>query len=108
MDAKAGFFALAVAAALVMVSAMLSEDAMAQADDVAAQVDTAPVETDETAQIEALNHPVPMQKPAVAERPAKSNLDQSAVRAAPVVSTPRPTRASTRAIALPKILGSYR
>jgi hypothetical protein len=106
MDAKAGIFALAIGAALVM--AMLSDDAMAQADDLTVQVDTPPVENDVTARDEAMEHPVPMQKPAVVERPAKSNLNQSAVRAAPVASTPRPTRASTRAIALPKILGSYR
>ncbi|HUE44847.1 MAG TPA: hypothetical protein VMO81_01235 [Aestuariivirgaceae bacterium] len=67
------------------------------------------METDVAAvQDEAVEHPVPMQKPAAVERPAKSDLNQSAVRAAPVTSTPRPTRTSTRAIALPKILGSYR
>jgi hypothetical protein len=134
MDAKAGFYALAVSAALVMASgAMLTNDAMAQADDVtvqgdaapvqtdanveaaaqaddvAAEVDEAPVESDVAAvQDDVVDRPVPMQKPAAAERPAKSNLNQSAVRAAPVKSSPRPTRTSTRAIALPKILGSYR
>ena len=110
MDAKAGFYALALSAALVMASgAMLSDDAMAQADDVAVQVDAAPVETDVAAvQDEAVEHPVPKQKPALVERPVKSDLNQSAVRAAPVTRSPRPTRTSTRAIAVPKILGSYR
>jgi hypothetical protein len=109
MDAKAGFYALAVSAALFMASgAMLSDDAMAQADDVAVQVDEAPVENDvAAAQDEAVVQPVPKRKPAAAERPAKSNLNQSAVRTAPVARSPRPTRTSSRA-ALPKILGSYR
>ena len=122
MDAKAGFYALALSAALVMASgAMLSDKAMAQADDVAVQEEEASVEEasveaavatpqadDETALDEAVERPVPKQKPAVAERPVKSDLDQSAVRAAPVTSPPRPTRTSIRAIAVPKILGSYR
>jgi hypothetical protein len=96
MVARSGFYALALGAALVMVSgAMLSDDAMAQVDDA-------------TVQDEAVVQPVPKQKPAVAERPVKSDLDQSAVRAASVRSSPRPTRTSTRAIAVPKILGSYR
>jgi hypothetical protein len=110
MDARSGVYALAVSAALVMASgAMLSDDAMAQADDVAVQSDATPVETDVAAvQDEAVDHPVPKQKPAVVDRPVKSDLNQSAVRAAPVTRSPRPTRTSTRAIALPKILGSYR
>ena len=96
MVARAGFYALALSAALVMASgAMLSGDAMAQAEDV-------------TVQAEEVGQPVPKQKPAVAERPVKADLDQSAVRAATVRSSPRPTRTSTRAIAVPKILGSYR
>ena len=123
MDARAGFYALAVSAALFMASgAMLSDDAMAQADDVAVQIDEASVETDAAAdrpdeapvendvaavQDEAVVQPVPKRKPAAAERPAKSNLNQSAVRTAPFARSPRPTRTSSRA-ALPKILGSYR
>jgi hypothetical protein len=110
MVARAGFYALAVSAALVMASgAMLSDDAMAQADDATVQVDEAPVAPAEAAvQGEAVDQPVPRQKPAVADRPAKSDLDQSAVRAASVKASPRPTRTNTRAIAVPKILGSYR
>jgi hypothetical protein len=111
MDARSGVYALAVSAALVMASgAMLSDDAMAQAaDDVTVQGDATPVETDVAAvQDEAVDHPLPKQKPAVIDRPVKSDLNQSAVRAAPVTRSPRPTRTSTRAIALPKILGSYR
>ncbi len=117
MDAKAGFYALALSAALVMASgAMLSDEAMAQADDVAVQAEEASVDAadatpqadDVTALDEAVEQPVPKQKPAVAERPVKSDLDQSAVRAATVKSSPRPTRTSTRGITVPKILGSYR
>lgn len=110
MDARAGFYALAVSAALVMASgAMAGGDAMAQADDVAVQADEAQMESDVAAvQDEAVVQPVPKQKPAVVDRPVKSNLSQSAVRAAPVTSSPRPTRTSSRAVALPKILGSYR
>jgi hypothetical protein len=110
MDAKSGFYALALSAALVMASgAMLSDDAMAQADDVAVEAGEAPVENDVAAvDDDAAQHPVPKQKPAVADRPVKSDLNQSAVRAAPVTRSPRPTRTSTRAIVVPKILGSYR
>jgi hypothetical protein len=131
MVARAGFYGLAVSAALVMAAgAMMSNDAIAQADDVtvqsdeatvqadeaaaqvddvAAQVDEAPVAADvAAARDQAVEQPVPKQKPAVVERQAKSNLDQSAVRAAPVTRSPRPTRTSTRAITVPKILGSYR
>ena len=124
MVARAGFYGLAVSAALVMAAgAMMSNDAMAQADDVTVQSDEATVQADEAvaqvdeapvaadvaaAQDEAVEQPVPKQKPAVVERQAKSNLDQSAVRAAPVTRSPRPTRTSTRAITVPKILGSYR
>lgn len=131
MVARSGFHALALGAALVMASgAMLTDDAMAQANDVTVQGDEAPGEIDETAaqaddvtaeadaapvendvaaaQDEAVEQPVPKQKPAVAERPVKSDLDQSAVRAATVKSSPRPTRTSTRSITVPKILGSYR
>lgn len=124
MDAKAGFYALAVSAALVMASgAMPGGGAMAQADDVTVQGDAAPVESDAAAALaeeasvegdvaavrdEAVEQPIPKQKPAVVDRPVKSNLNQSAVRAAPVTSSPRPTRTSTRAIVMPKILGSYR
>ena len=117
MVARAGFYALALSAALVTASgAMLAGDAMAQSDDAALQVDGAPVEPVEaaaqaeevTAQDERVEQPLPKQKPAVAERPVKSDLDQSAVRAAPVTRSPRPTRTSVRAIAVPKILGSYR
>jgi hypothetical protein len=102
MDARAGFYALAVSAALVMASgAMASGGAMAQTD--------APVDSDvAAAPDDVVEQPVPKHKPAVAERPAKSDLDQAAVRAAPVTSPPRPIRTSTRAIGLPKILGSYR
>lgn len=128
MDAKVRFYALAVSTVLVMAAgAMTSNDAMAQSDDVAAddvtvQSAEAPVETDEVAaqaddiavqaedvaaQDEALDQPVPQQKPAAAKRPVKSDLDQSAVvRATPVIRSPRPTRTST--VTLPKILGSYR
>lgn len=109
MDARSGVYALAVSAALVMASgAMPGNEAMAQAEDVAEQSDAAPVETDVAAvQDEAVEHPVPKQKPAVVDRPVKSDLNQSAVRrAAPVTSTPRPSRTST--VAVPKILGSYR
>ncbi len=110
MVAKAGLYALALSAALVMASgAMQSDDAMAQADEATVQAGEAPVGTDgSAARDEAVERPVPKQKPAVADRPAKSDLDQSAVRVAPVTRSPRPTRTSTRAIALPKILGSYR
>jgi hypothetical protein len=110
MDARAGFFALAVSAALVMASgAMPGGDAMAQSDDAASvETDAAAPADDLAAQDDAVEQPVPRQKPVAARKPAKSDLDQSAVRAAPVRSAPRPTRTSTRAIALPKILGSYR
>jgi hypothetical protein len=123
MDARAGFYALAVSAALLMApGAMASDDAMAQADDVAVQIDEASLETDDltamaneapaendvaAVQDEVVIQPVPKRKPAAVERPVKSNLNQSA-RTAPVTSSPRPTRTSTRAVALPKILGSYR
>lgn len=40
--------------------------------------------------------------------PPKADLDQSAVRVTAVARTQRPTLASSRGIALPKILGSYR
>jgi hypothetical protein len=110
MVARAGFHALAVSAALVMASgAMQSDDAMAQAEEAGVETGEAAAQADDTAaRGEALEQPVPKQKPAAADRPAKSDLDQSAVRAAPVTRSPRPTRTSTRAIALPKILGSYR
>jgi len=118
MVAKAGFCALALSAVLATVSgAVLSDEAMAQSGDVAVQAEEATAEApvaapqvdDVTMQDEAVEQqPVPKSKPTVAERPAKSDLDQSAVRAAPVTRLPRPTRTSTRAIAVPKILGSYR
>ncbi len=131
MVARTGYYALAVSAALLMASgAMLSDDAMAQADDVTVQVDEAPVATvegaaqaddvavqaddvavqadDVAAQDEVEEQPVPKQKPAAVERPVKSDLNQSAVRAAPVTRSPRPTRTSTSGIAMPKILGIYR
>ena len=117
MDARAGFYALALSAALVMASgAMLTEEAMAQADDVAVQAEEPIVGTDDvtagdetvTAQDEAVEQPVAQQQSATVKKPAKSDLDQSAVRATPVVQTPRATRTSTRSSAVPKILGSYR
>jgi hypothetical protein len=131
MGARAGFHALGLSAALVMASgAMLSNDAMAQADDVTVQADDVTVQADEatgeadaatinaedasaqtddvTAQDEAVEQPVAPAQAAAVDRPVKSNLDQSAVRAAPVAPSPRPTRTSTRGTALPKILGVYR
>lgn len=110
MAAKAGFHALAVSAALVMASgAMQSDHAMAQADEAAAETGVAAAQAGDAAPRErASGQPFPKQKPATADRPAKSDLDRSAARAAPVIRSPRLTRTSTRAIALPKILGSYR
>jgi hypothetical protein len=110
MVAKAGFHALALSAVLVMASGvMLSNDAMAQAEAATVETGTAAAPADDaTAQADAVEQPVPRQKPAAADRAAKSDLDQSAVLAAPVTRSPRPTRTSTRAIILPKILGSYR
>jgi hypothetical protein len=105
MHARSGVYALALSAALVLAC----NDAMAQADDVAVQSGEAPGETDVAAvQDDTMEYPVPRQKPAVVDRPVKSDLNQSAVRAAPVTRPPRQTRTSTRAVALPKILGSYR
>jgi len=115
MVAKARVYALALGAALVMASGGVpSDEAMAQSDDAVIQANEAAAESGEaavqaddvTARDEAVQKPVP--RPVAADRPAKADLDQSAVRAVPVTRPPRATRTSTRAIALPKILGSYR
>ena len=109
MVARAGFQALVLSAALVVASGAMSDDAMAQADEAAVESGEAAAQADEaTAQQGLVEQPLPQQKPAAADRPAKADLDQSAVPAAPVTRSPRLTRTSTRAIALPKILGSYR
>lgn len=106
MAARAGFQALVVGAALMMAAGAMSDGAMAQEAEAATQTgEVAALADDTAAQVDA-EQPLPQQKPAVADRPAKSDLDQSAVRPAPVTRAPRLTRTST--IVLPKILGSYR
>jgi len=89
MIPRAGLHGLSLAIALALAaSGLLSAEAVAQ-EDVAQQAAT-------KAQSSA------------AGSPPKADLDQSAVRIAAVARAPRPTLVSSRGIALPKILGSYR
>jgi hypothetical protein len=109
MVARTGLYALALSAALVMASDAVANKAMAQADEAAVEAGEAAAQaSDTTALDEAVQETAPGQQSVAADSPAKSDLDQSAARAAPVVQSPRATRASIRAIAVPKILGSYR
>lgn len=86
MNTKTRFYAVGVAVALgVMSGSALAQDA---------------------------DQPAVRQAPGMSAtseaRPAKSSLDQSAVRTLAVRPAPRPTLTSAPAAMVPKILGSYR